>query len=149
MSRLRMDIHESPESNLVTATVELPGLKKEDVSVDIRNNRLVVSGEVNTSKEYKENGYIHRERSTGKFSRTLPLPAGTKVSTLLCLRAGEDGEILTVDSLTADRYQGVDGEWRFDCDVPQDIARAGPEEDHHLLKQYSSKRKRKRNGPAL
>jgi len=39
---------------------------------------IVVSGEVNTSKDITENGYVHRERHTGKFSRTLPLPSGTK-----------------------------------------------------------------------
>lgn len=79
----RMDIQESPESNLVTATIELPGLNKQDVNIDIQNNRLIVSGEQIFSKEVNEKGFIHRERQTGKFSRTLPLPAGIKVCSLV------------------------------------------------------------------
>ena len=79
----RMDIHESPDSNVVTATFELPGLTKENVNIDIQNSSLLVTGEVTTSNELNENGYVHRERRTGKFSRRIPLPAGTSVS-LLC-----------------------------------------------------------------
>ena len=75
-----MDIHENAEQNVVTATFELPGLKKEDVNIDIRNNRLVISGETTHSKDFEDNGYVHRERSIGKLSRTLPLPSGTKVN---------------------------------------------------------------------
>ena len=75
-----MDIHEDAEKNLVTATFELPGLKKEDVSIDVQNNRLVVSGETTFSKESNEDGYIIKQRRRGKFSRMLPLPQGTQVS---------------------------------------------------------------------
>lgn len=74
-----MDIHEDPEKNLVTATFELPGLKKEDVSIDVQNNRLVVSGETTFSKESNEEGYIVKQRRRGKFSRMIPLPQGTQV----------------------------------------------------------------------
>lgn len=64
----------------MTATFELPGLKKEDVNIDVQNNRLTVSGETKISSDVKEEGYVMRERRYGKFSRTLPLPAGTNVS---------------------------------------------------------------------
>ena len=76
----RMDIHEDGEKNLVTATFELPGLKKEDVSIEIHNNRLVVSGETTFSKDTNEDGYIVKQRRRGKFSRMVPLPQGTQVS---------------------------------------------------------------------
>jgi HSP20 family protein len=75
-----MDLHESESSNQITATFELPGLKKEDVSIDIHNGRLTVSGETNISNEKaSENGYSIRERRYGKFQRSLPLPKGVKV----------------------------------------------------------------------
>ncbi|PAV22864.1 small heat shock [Pyrrhoderma noxium] len=74
----RLDIHESPEQNLVTATFDLPGLKKEDVNIDVHNGRLVVSGEQTLSNDVEEKGYVHRERQYGRFSRSLPLPSGTK-----------------------------------------------------------------------
>lgn len=79
----RIDIHENAETNTVTATFELPGLKKEDVNIDVQNNRLTVSGESKVASDKKEEGYVLRERRYGKFSRTLPLPVGTQVSPYL------------------------------------------------------------------
>ncbi|KAI5118579.1 hypothetical protein M0805_004195 [Coniferiporia weirii] len=74
----RLDIHESGETGFVTATFELPGLKREDVTIDVQENRLVVSGTQTVAKDAEDAGYVHRERRIGRFSRTLPLPAGTK-----------------------------------------------------------------------
>ncbi|KZS96454.1 HSP20-like chaperone [Sistotremastrum niveocremeum HHB9708] len=74
----RMDIHENTEANTVTATFELPGLKKEDVNIDVSDSRLTVSGQSERSSEHKEEGYAVKERSFGKFSRTIGLPKGIK-----------------------------------------------------------------------
>lgn len=74
--RPRMDVHENKESNVVTATFELPGLKKDDIAIDVHNGTLTVSGEVNTATEETKDGYVVRERRSGKFSRALQLPAG-------------------------------------------------------------------------
>ena len=75
-----MDLHEDSEKNIVTASFELPGLKKEDVNIDVHDGRLAVSGETKISSNHEENGYAVRERRFGKFSRTLQLPRGVKVS---------------------------------------------------------------------
>lgn len=64
----------------MTATFELPGLKSEDVTINIHHNRLTVSGESATSNSQEEGGYQVRERRYGTFSRTLQVPFGTKVS---------------------------------------------------------------------
>ncbi len=74
-----MDIRHDDKANTVTATFELPGLQKEDVSIDIHNNILNVSGETKGTTERDEEGYTLRERRYGKFSRSLSLPQGTKV----------------------------------------------------------------------
>jgi HSP20 family protein len=74
-----MDLVESKDKNEVTATFELPGLKREDVRIDAQQNRLTVSGEVKTSDERQEGDFAVRERMYGSFSRTLQLPLGTKV----------------------------------------------------------------------
>ncbi|KAI9070169.1 HSP20-like chaperone [Trametes sanguinea] len=74
----RMDLHEDQEKNLVTATFELPGLSKENVQIDVRDNVLNVSGESTISSERDEKGYSVRERRYGKFSRSLLLPQGIK-----------------------------------------------------------------------
>ena len=75
-----MDVKESNESNVMTATFELPGLKSEDIAIDLQQNRLTVSGESTTSNAVEGDSYAVRERRSGKFSRTLQIPFGTKVS---------------------------------------------------------------------
>ena len=74
-----MDVHEDKEKNVVTATFELPGINKQDVNIDLRNNVLTVSGESKAESEKQENGYVVRERRFGKFARSLRLPQGIKV----------------------------------------------------------------------
>ncbi|TBU54482.1 small heat shock protein [Dichomitus squalens] len=76
--RPRMDLHEDKEKNLVTAQFELPGLTKDKVSIDLRDNVLTISGESSISSEHDEKGYAVRERRYGKFSRALPVPQGIK-----------------------------------------------------------------------
>jgi HSP20 family protein len=75
-----MDVHYDKDTNNVNVTFELPGLQKEDVSIDVHNNVLTVSGEDKTTSERSEGGYVIRERRYGKFSRSLSLPQGLKVS---------------------------------------------------------------------
>jgi len=98
----RMDIHESPDSDLVTATIELPGMGKQDVSIDVRNGRLFISGEMTTSNDINESGYVLRERRTGKFSRALPLPDGTEPQEI---KATMENGVLNVTVPKASREQ--------------------------------------------
>lgn len=78
----RLDLYEDTEKNLITATFELPGIKKQDIQLSVQNDLLTVSAETKTSFEHEENGYAIRERRHGKFSRSLQLPEGVKVSYL-------------------------------------------------------------------
>lgn len=75
----RMDLHEDKNNNTVTANFELPGLKKEDVHIDVHSGRLTVAAESKISSDHEQSGYAVRERRFGKFSRTLQLPQGVKV----------------------------------------------------------------------
>ncbi|KAG6823677.1 hypothetical protein H0H93_003246 [Arthromyces matolae] len=90
----RMDLHEDTDKNTVTATFELPGMNKEDVSIDVHDGRLTISGETKSSTEHNENGYAVRERKYGKFSRTLRLPAGTKEEDI---KAKLDNGVLSIE----------------------------------------------------
>ncbi|MDD2383894.1 MAG: Hsp20/alpha crystallin family protein [Sulfurospirillaceae bacterium] len=54
--------------------VDLPGVKKEDISIDLNENQLVISGERNYKEERKEADYYKVESSYGKFQRTFALP---------------------------------------------------------------------------
>ncbi|KAH0578377.1 hypothetical protein H2248_003988 [Termitomyces sp. 'cryptogamus'] len=64
-----MDLHENTENNMVTATFELPGLKKEDVSIDIHNSRLTISGESKISTEHNERDVSSSNTSTKTMIR--------------------------------------------------------------------------------
>jgi len=89
----RMNLHENPETNTMTATFELPGLTKDQVSIDIHQNRLTVSGETSESSERNQDGYVIKERRAGKFSRTLALPDRTETD---AVKASMEDGILTV-----------------------------------------------------
>jgi HSP20 family protein len=64
----------------VTVLAELPGVKKEDVKVDLtQDGRLTISGSTNEEKEYQDEADVtHRERSCGSFSRSISVPTGIK-----------------------------------------------------------------------
>jgi len=59
-------------------TVELPGIVKEEVKVEVIDEALVIEGERKLVKEKKEDGFFRSERSYGKFYRSIPLPKGAK-----------------------------------------------------------------------
>ncbi|PPR00014.1 hypothetical protein CVT24_009021 [Panaeolus cyanescens] len=89
----KMDLHENSEQNIVTATFELPGVSKEDLSIDLHNGRLTISAETKQSPEHDANGYAVRERRFGKWSRTLKLPQGIKEDEV---KASMNDGVLTV-----------------------------------------------------
>jgi len=91
--RSNVDVPASTENNQITAIFDLPGLKKEDVQIDVHNNRLTISGESKSSADREEEGYAVRERRYGKFTRTLPLPAGIKAEEI---KAAMENGVLTV-----------------------------------------------------
>ena len=57
--------------------VDLPGVKKDDIHVDLKDNVLTISGERKTKKEIKEKDYYKKESSYGKFQRSFTLPDNT------------------------------------------------------------------------
>ncbi|KAJ7510017.1 HSP20-like chaperone [Mycena galericulata] len=91
--RPRMDLHENAESNTVTATFELPGIKKEDVQIDVHNGRLSISAESKISESHEKDGYAIRERRYGKIARSLQLPQGVQENEV---KASMENGILTV-----------------------------------------------------
>jgi HSP20 family protein len=55
---------------------DLPGLRKEDVDVEVENDVLTITGERKHEQEENREGYFRSERSYGRFYRALPLPEG-------------------------------------------------------------------------
>ena len=67
-----VDVEETEDDVLVTA--ELPGLEKDDFTVDISGARLRIRGEKKQSSERKTRGAYYAECSYGAFSRAILLP---------------------------------------------------------------------------
>jgi HSP20 family protein len=66
------------KDNMLITRVDLPGMKKEDVLVELKDGMLMLSGE-RTKESKEEKGNIYREeREYGSFYRSVPLPKGVK-----------------------------------------------------------------------
>ncbi len=62
--------------------VDLPGIKKEDIVVDVKDGRLSISGERNFKEEVKEEDYFKVETSFGKFTRSFDLPENVDIENI-------------------------------------------------------------------
>src|SRR3954447_13674135 len=69
-----MDLVETDEHFVLRA--DLPGLGESDVSIELEDNVLTVSGERKAEHEDKKEGFYRMERSFGHFRRSLTLPEG-------------------------------------------------------------------------
>ncbi len=69
----RSDIYEK-DRNLVIET-ELPGVRKDDISLKVEDDTLCISGEMKRQEEVKKEHYFRMGRRYGSFQRSFPLPA--------------------------------------------------------------------------
>jgi HSP20 family protein len=69
-----MDLVETDERLVLRA--DLPGLDKEDVSIEIKDGTLTVSGQRKAEHEERSEGFYRVERAHGAFARSLTLPQG-------------------------------------------------------------------------
>ena len=67
----------------VTATIEMGGVKREDMHVSFRGTRIVVTWRKDRMIEKQEDGVLVRERFEKQYSQVIQLPDGTKVSVIL------------------------------------------------------------------
>jgi len=67
-----VDIYETDDSLVFKA--ELPGVTKEDITVEVKDNTLTLKGEKKFGKEAKEESYHRVERAYGTFQRAFTLP---------------------------------------------------------------------------
>lgn len=66
---------ERDNGNLVVRA-DIPGITPEEVSIEVEDDILTVSGGHQEEKETKDKHYVRRERSYGSFMRSMALPAG-------------------------------------------------------------------------
>ncbi len=69
-----MDLVETESSYVLKA--DLPGLSESDVTIELDDNVLTISGERKAEHEDRKAGYYRVERSYGSFRRSLTLPEG-------------------------------------------------------------------------
>lgn len=74
--RLAVDVIEEDDRYLMRADV--PGMKPEDVKIEIDDGTLTVSGSHEESSEKRKDNYVRRERRYGSFSRSMAVPRGVK-----------------------------------------------------------------------
>lgn len=92
LAAMRVDIHEDEAGYEITA--ELPGVKKEDISVTLKNHLLTISASKESTVEKKKKGKIIRqERSSGTFSRSFSVDESINQSDI---RASFDDGVLTL-----------------------------------------------------
>lgn len=75
---MRMDVHE--DENLYRVTVEVPGVRKEDIDVAVEGNQVTITAEVKHEQARDTEKEVHRERFTGKAYRSFTLPTNVDVS---------------------------------------------------------------------
>jgi len=70
--QMRVDIKETENAYIVEA--ELPGVNKEEISVDLKEDRLTIAVERNEQVNIEKENYIRKERRYGSMSRSFSVP---------------------------------------------------------------------------
>lgn len=72
----KVDVFE--KDNRLVTRIDLPGVKKDDVTVEVGDGQLKMFGERKNETEEKDKNFYRCERDYGSFYRTVPLPEGVK-----------------------------------------------------------------------
>ena len=90
--------------------VDLPGMKKEDINIQIEDSTLIISGERKVKDEIKEENYYKIESSFGSFSRSFTLPEEADIENIHA--ESEDGVLEVIvpklESAKVDKVKKID-----------------------------------------
>ncbi len=75
-----MDLLEEDDRYVLRA--DLPGLSEKDVNIELDERVLTISGERRSESVERKEGYHRVERASGRFSRSLTLPAGIEADAI-------------------------------------------------------------------
>jgi HSP20 family protein len=88
---MRMDVNEDDKAYRVT--VEVPGVKKEDIDVSVDGNQVTITAEVKREETRENEKEVHSERFSGKAYRSFSLPSEVDIGKS---EAKYDGGVLTL-----------------------------------------------------
>jgi len=89
-AELKMKLEVKEDVKAYTVHAEVPGVKKEDIQVEVHGDQVSIRAEVKQEKEEKEGGkVIHSERSYGMVGRSFTLP--TEVDDKATVAKYQDG----------------------------------------------------------
>jgi len=86
-----MDIKRN--ENMVTLSVDLPGLTEDEIHIQTEKGYLTISGQRNEKKEVKEEEVVVSQRVYGSFKRSVKLPQGADVDSI---KAGYTNGVLEI-----------------------------------------------------
>lgn len=86
----RVDIHEDQDSFVFTA--DLPGVKKEDISITTHDNMLTIKGKKEIERDEKNKNYHRIERFSGEYERNFRLPQSANTEDISAKY--KDGELV-------------------------------------------------------
>ncbi len=67
-----VDVRDTGKDIVISA--EMPGIRKEDVNIEVGESSVVIKGESKEEEERKEGNFYHKERIYAQFHREIPLP---------------------------------------------------------------------------
>ena len=73
------DIEVYQRNNELVVRADLPGLKREDIHIDVTDSEITISGERRQEEQTEREGIYRSERTYGSFSRSIALPEGAMV----------------------------------------------------------------------
>ena len=73
-----VDVVEKEDTMIVRA--ELPGISKDEVKIEVHENRLILKGKHKTEKEEKKEDFYRKEIECGSFYRSIELPSNAEAS---------------------------------------------------------------------
>ena len=76
--RPTMDVIEDGEQ--LTVITDLPGVKKENIKLDITEDNLEINAQFNQESEFEEKDFVRKERTYGQTNRIISLPAKIEIN---------------------------------------------------------------------
>jgi HSP20 family protein len=98
----KVEVKETDKNYKVST--EVPGMKKEDINITLRDNKLIIEGEKKQESQKEEKDYVRSEFSYGSFYRSIPL--GDDVNPDKVSAAYNDGILkVTIEKTGEDKHR--------------------------------------------